>query len=226
MGEQNPGLGGVGGLPGAQKRGTWGNHPLHVVFRPGTWATRRLPLRRRRRKRRRLAVMTVTVTVHWRRWRRRRWANLRRWASRRRRRRRRRTILRNCCCRGHHANTQQQTCDDQNSFFHIQMNTIHWSRLMSERIHRSWITPGESASRLFSAVSELREVDRQLFSNALAGLSWELGRLRSPSGVGLAPLDATSQLQILPLRIKITAAGMEQHFRVTPPFRNLHIQQH
>ena len=65
---------------------------------------------------------------HRRRWWR-RWANLRRrW------RRRRWTILKNWRCRGHHADTQQQTCDDQNNFLHIQMNTIHSSRLMCKRI--------------------------------------------------------------------------------------------
>ena len=110
-------------------------------------ATRRLLhwWRRRRRRRRRHAVRTVTVTVHWwrrrRRWRLRRWANLRRRASRRRW-----TLLRNWRCRGHHADTQQQTCEDQNSFFHIQMNTIHSSRPMCKSIHPHSFR--ESGSRL------------------------------------------------------------------------------
>jgi hypothetical protein len=125
-------------------------------------------LLRRRRRRRRLAVMTVTVL--WRRrrrrWRRRRWANQRRrWASRRRW-----TILRNWRCRGHHADTQDQTCDDQNSFFHILMNTIHSLRPMFKRVHpHSFRESGERPGEC-RATSRIRNCGRR-WANAgpLAG---------------------------------------------------------
>jgi hypothetical protein len=145
----------------------------------------------------RLAVMTVTVL--WRRrlrrWRLRRLDNLRRWASRRRW-----TILRNWRCRGHHADAQQQTCDNQNSFFHIQTNTIHSFWLMCKRVHpHSFRESGERSGKC-PATSRIRNSGRH-WANAgpLAGGpgashlgTWEstapgLGNLKSFIPRGLLP---------------------------------------
>ena len=91
------------------------------------------------------------------------------WATRRslhRRRRRRRwwrrrwTILKNWRCRGHHAGTQQQTCDDQNSFLHIQMNTIHSSRLMCKRIRSHSFRESGERPAACAATSRIRNSGR------------------------------------------------------------------
>lgn len=95
----------------------WLIQQVEIVF-PNSSFRALLLWRRRRRRRWWWLAVTMMVMVGWRRW----W--WRRWP-----------ILRNWRCRGHHADTQQQACDEQNDFFHIQMNTIHSFRMMSKRIH-------------------------------------------------------------------------------------------